>query len=62
MGNFDITIDNGFIVACILITAFVALSVFALVLFHNFYWKREYHKQEVEVIQDKDFKFDHKKW
>lgn len=60
MGNFDIAIDDGYIVSCVVITAFVALSVFVLVLFHNFYWKRQYHKHGVKPKND--IRFNHTEW
>ena len=59
-GNFDVEVADGYIVACVAITSLVAFSIFVLLLLHNFYWKRQYHKSKDKIKGD--FKFDHKTW
>jgi ABC-type transport system involved in Fe-S cluster assembly fused permease/ATPase subunit len=51
---------DGYIIACVFITAFVALCVLVMMVLHRFYWKRLYHKAPSN--EKKGFKFMHDKW
>ena len=36
--------EDGYEIACIVITTFVLTSVIVMLLLHKFYWKTKYHK------------------
>lgn len=57
MDNYE---TDGYVIACIVITGLVTLSIIVLILLYNFYWKRKYHKYGLK--SKGDFKFDHKSW
>ncbi len=56
----DNDVSDGYVIACIVITGLVTLSIFFLILLHNLYWKRKYHKYGHTAKED--LKFDHKVW
>jgi hypothetical protein len=59
-GGIDNDVSDAYIIACIVITSLVTLCILVLILLHNFYWKRKYHKYGHKSKED--LKFDHKAW